>query len=1464
MSKNKLSIVEQETAAGTNNPAVTGGAHHPQNDPAMPMTTLTDAIGKAARDAANINVPLMHAATAPAASPSPEAKPSPESLEIPARQLRNRGEWLEKYYIARFGVLPDDHPVTQYLHALNARFPKTDVRIRVLPHMEAINVFALPNNVILISGGLINFCQYEEELQFVLGHERTHLNKGHHFSKNEDPLENLGAHRFQEYEADLRSVIEEMNDNNINPYGGKYFLQRLHDESDDKDLAHGGSFDRMINIGVVTRLFDLKELSMDLTPWNAPALSGDFFDREYDVIKKPSSQEKPASFISAGLRRLKKADDRDVVMLGANIQENGDDGIISAGHKLDGGYRKDLIAIFDAKAKSLFKKTFPKAKGKEAAFLYGLFMHYTANAGFFRPETDHCEQGREEFFNALETREDFDLLAKLHAAETFKKLDIPITGRPLEFMEHLLVQACDMELFGNGPEFDRAAYLDFCGAWLERTEKLLREYGVEPAEAHDKKFGTIVYEAAAPSISADENTTVLAQLKAEIAALWASAEKSAEKIEFSGDERRKMEHLARHVRELADHRRHRIKIPGPLPGFKTEAEWHQYEAEEWTRLDEIDRKGEKKAGEMARELAGYFSSGKEFMRFAEKILRNIDTLAIEYSLIDDTGIKTPYGEALIPSEVWNSIDVLFIQTIRTLMPEESLAFPLDELFGCFLKRPSIGTGFRSFKEAELTHQLLEHIRKSFMDPAYSKDYWGVEISLDEQNRKYFMVYFLKDYFIPFLAGLTEKRDVLAAMKDHEDLIFGVDFSHERTDDPGMDFLKIFTSHEFSLESADDARALLALSRLFKDPIRAKRLQAVILDRLASQMTFYGQLHLLFNDPRTRSQGELQLRDQWIEKKEHAPVQLDEIEAVVLGQIEEFTGNKERKAGLGGLAITDIISEQSALWQKQALLELLMQTESDKELFKYLFLRQRDMYMDQDADAAFVTAEETNLLWGMNDETRYALLRMLLIGKNGIFRSKPGRKKFLESFLKNSVQKTPGQENISALFDELVPALAAVENPELFYFVFSPLIFERFAHPPRHRCTPKEMLEELGSDAATSEDDEKSSLSSLIELHEIIDGKYLGESSSPAEQKMLSPLSCIIQVAKGLGAPGVRFAQVIGQYLDIPEEYAAEFAEIYDQMRGQSKIAAHKLLRREWPDYKNQVKLLRPRIGGGSLMTVYEAELASGEREVIKVMNPNVGFHLEVTFDFIQNVLQALVRNNPEKYKPALMALRDIREWIERDLDITGFLADDKEFAQKYHQWRIPGGANPYQIGIPRTKGPENRFFIREEFVEGLNLTQWDALVAEGHDMKQIVSLLCKQYLTQIGDGQVHADVHVGNIRIAQNKTCYLLDRGSFYLKFEEGDKALFSAFFASDRELFVKTAAQYFADTNPEIANETLHAVIDNAARDCGSPKDLILDLKNNKIKVPLKITLLMKNLGVLDSLSRKAGFANFQEALAA
>ena len=306
-----------------------------------------------------------------------------------------------------------------------------------------------------------------------------------------------------------------------------------------------------------------------------------------------------------------------------------------------------------------------------------------------------------------------------------------------------------------------------------------------------------------------------------------------------------------------------------------------------------------------------------------------------------------------------------------------------------------------------------------------------------------------------------------------------------------------------------------------------------------------------------------------------------------------------------------------------------------------------------------------------------------------------------------------------------------------------------------------------------------------------------------------------------------------------------------------------LLEREWPEFWDEIPKFGDRVGGGSIMSVFRAENKEGRQEVLKVRNPNISYHLQETFRFANQVLESLERRHGGAYASARQTLADIKEWIEADVKFEGFLAQDAEFLQTWNGFKPAGHA--YSVRIPRSYTPASAYFIREEFVEGKNLTKWDDLVAEGHDMKQVISVLTKMYVGEVMEGKVHSDVHIGNFAVTPDKQVAVFDR-NFFLNFDASERLLIGALLnpVVEESMSADALRDYLDPEGKlnDVARTSIAVFAGHMQRQewSGLSKALV-DIKRQGVRMPLKLTLLLKNFNSLQQMARKAGFAGLSEA---
>jgi hypothetical protein len=267
--------------------------------------------------------------------------------------------------------------------------------------------------------------------------------------------------------------------------------------------------------------------------------------------------------------------------------------------------------------------------------------------------------------------------------------------------------------------------------------------------------------------------------------------------------------------------------------------------------------------------------------------------------------------------------------------------------------------------------------------------------------------------------------------------------------------------------------------------------------------------------------------------------------------------------------------------------------------------------------------------------------------------------------------------------------------------------------------------------------------------------------------------------------------------------------------------------------------------------------------VVKVLNPNAEYHTDRVCEVLERLLANLAAKNDGGYEVARAALAEIKEWIKQDIGFAGFLEKDALFYRQNHGYRPAG--SPYMIIVPRSKGADNRYYKREEYIEGTNLTEMDRLREQGFDLKRLVALLVSSYWQQIQNGLVHSDVHPGNFRVTAEGNVAILDR-NFFLELDEKDRVFLGQLLsgAADRRALSAAIVDYlhlpFANAAKTIEN--ILAEMDRAGLGpLEQVRQLVIFLKRQKVRIPLKIILLIKNINALNDLAKQAGFSGLPEA---
>ncbi len=178
------------------------------------------------------------------------------------------------------------------------------------------------------------------------------------------------------------------------------------------------------------------------------------------------------------------------------------------------------------------------------------------------------------------------------------------------------------------------------------------------------------------------------------------------------------------------------------------------------------------------------------------------------------------------------------------------------------------------------------------------------------------------------------------------------------------------------------------------------------------------------------------------------------------------------------------------------------------------------------------------------------------------------------------------------------------------------------------------------------------------------------------------------------------------------------------------------------------------IGAASIAQVYRAVTTEGRAVAVKVIRPGIREKLArdiETYEWAAAHLEGLGGEAARLRPRAIIA--NFRRWTARELDLRREAASASELAEameKHEGFRVPG------VDWDRTNGG----VLTIDWIDGIKISDREALIAAGHDMPALANRLVLAFLTQaISAGYFHADMHQGNLFVEADGTIVAIDFG---------------------------------------------------------------------------------------------------------
>ncbi|WP_213979804.1 2-polyprenylphenol 6-hydroxylase [Sphingomonas sp. dw_22] len=164
------------------------------------------------------------------------------------------------------------------------------------------------------------------------------------------------------------------------------------------------------------------------------------------------------------------------------------------------------------------------------------------------------------------------------------------------------------------------------------------------------------------------------------------------------------------------------------------------------------------------------------------------------------------------------------------------------------------------------------------------------------------------------------------------------------------------------------------------------------------------------------------------------------------------------------------------------------------------------------------------------------------------------------------------------------------------------------------------------------------------------------------------------------------------------------------------------------------------IGAASIAQVHRAVTTDGKRVAVKVLRPGIEAEFAKAIDTYEWAAAQVegMGGEASRLRPRLI-IETFKRWTARELDLRREAASASELAEGMQA--EPDFVVP-TIDWQRTTGK----VLTLEWIDGIKLSDVDALVAAGHDTTALAGKLIRAFLRQaIAEGFFHADMHQGNL-----------------------------------------------------------------------------------------------------------------------
>lgn len=384
---------------------------------------------------------------------------------------------------------------------------------------------------------------------------------------------------------------------------------------------------------------------------------------------------------------------------------------------------------------------------------------------------------------------------------------------------------------------------------------------------------------------------------------------------------------------------------------------------------------------------------------------------------------------------------------------------------------------------------------------------------------------------------------------------------------------------------------------------------------------------------------------------------------------------------------------------------------------------------------------------------------------------------------------------------------------------------------------------------------RSQFSNFLPVDEAVDG---GEEAVPTA---LTVYERIRMVLEELGPTYVKFGQAFSSREDLlPAEMITELQKLQDKVEPEL-MDVEKLISDELSIEPDQYfeKIIAVPFAAASISQVYKAKLKGGQDVILKIRRSGIREIVTADMLIMKDVARLLTSYSDFFRKINLVqVLEAFEQSIFQELSFLNELANIERFSRDFK-----GNRSIYLASVY----PElsNDAILCMEFIDGVKITDLDALLSMGHDPEVIARRGLDLYLKQVLEhGFFHADPHPGNLLVLKTGQIAFIDFGSMGSIMPVEKELLedfISHFISQDSKRLIATlkkmALRYNIPDENKLEKDIQHFfnLLDGASLQHIDVKEILgrfsAILNQNEILMPAHLYLLVRGIVLIEGIGR-------------